>query len=155
MLAMFAAVLPVLSLHSRMADLEAVGTTRFHRGRAWRLTMLWVMSMAVYLGVCAVPVEDRVWEVMAVALPGWTGLALLGGRVLGWRQTWVFPSVVLCAVSYWGVQDDSGGYPWWDFTRAPVAERPMGLGLSLGLLAAGVMAYWLTPWRLRGLLRRL
>ncbi|WP_282703132.1 hypothetical protein [Streptomyces sp. CC219B] len=65
------------------------------------------------------------------------------------------PALVLCAVGYWGVQDGTGSYPWWDFTRSPVVDRPMGLGISLGLLAAGVMAYWTTPWRLRRLLRRL
>ncbi|MFP3988957.1 hypothetical protein U9R90_15945 [Streptomyces sp. E11-3] len=154
MLAMFAGVLPLLSLHSRMAGLEAVGTARFHRGRAWRLTVLWATSMAVFTGVCAVSVEGRVLEVMAVALPGWTGLGLLGGRLLGWRQCWILPAQVLCVVGYWGVEDGAGGYPWWDFTHAPVAERPMGLGISLGLLVAGMIAYWVTPWRVRSLLRR-
>lgn len=155
MLAMFAGVLPVLSLHSPMAELEAVGTTLFHRGRALRLTMLWATSMAVFLGVCAVSVEGRVLEVMAGALPGWTGLGLLSGRLLGWRQGWILPVLVLLLVGYWGVQDGTGSYPWWDFAHSPVLERPMGLGISLGLLAAGMMAYWMTPWRLRCLLRRL
>ncbi len=155
MLAMFAGVLPVLSLHSRMAELEAVGTTRFHRRRALRLTTLWATSMVAFLGICAVSAEGRVLEVMAGALPGWTGLGLLSGRLLGWRQGWILPALVLCAVGYWGVQDGTGSYPWWDFTRSPVVDRPMGLGISLGLLAAGVMAYWTTPWRLRRLLRRL
>lgn len=154
MLAMFAGVLPVLSLHSRMAGLEAVGTTRFHRGRALRLTALWVASMVVFLGVCAAFVEGRVLEVMAGALPGWTGLGLLSGRLLGWRQGWILPALVLLLVGYWSVQDGSGGYPWWDFTRSPVVEKPLGLGISVGLLAVGMMAYWMTPWRLRSLLRR-
>ncbi len=154
MLAMFAGVLPVLSLHSRMAALEAVGTTRFHRGRALRLTLLWATSMAVFLGICAVSVEGRVMEVMAGALPGWTGLGLVSGRLLGWRQGWILPALVLLLVGYWGVQDGTGSYPWWDFTRAPVVERPMSLGISLGLLAAGMVAYSMTAWRLKGLLRR-
>lgn len=154
MLAMFAGVLPVLSLHSRMAALEAVGTTRFHRGRALRLTMLWATSMAVFLGVCAMSVEGRVMEVMAGALPGWTGLGLLSGRLFGWRQGWILPALVLLLISYWSVQDGTGSYPWWDFTRSPVVEQPMGIGISLGLLAVGITAYRMTPWRLRGLLRR-
>jgi hypothetical protein len=137
-----------------MAELEAVGTTRFYRGRALRLTLLWATSMAVFLGICAVSVEGRVVEVMAGALPGWTGLGLLSGRLLGWRQGWILPALVLLLVGYWGVPDGTGGYPWWDFSRAPVVERPMSLGISLGLLAVGVMAYSMTAWRLKGLLRR-
>ncbi len=154
MLAMFAGALPVLSLHSRMAALEAVGTARFHRGRALRLIMLWATSMAVFLGVCAVSVEGRVLEVMAGALPGWTGLGLLSGRLLGWRQGWILPALALLLISYWSVQDGTGSYPWWDFSRSPVAEHPVGIGVSLALLAVGALAFWMTPWRLRGLLRR-
>ncbi len=154
MLAMFAGVLPVLSLHSRMAELEAVGTTRFYRGRALRLTTLWAVSTVIFLGSCAVSAEGRVLEVMAGALPGWTGLALLSGRVCGWRQGWIFPALVLLLVSYWGVQDETGSYPWWDFTRSPLLEQPTSLGMSVGLLTVGIAAYWMTPWRLRTLLQQ-
>ncbi|TXS44258.1 hypothetical protein [Streptomyces sp. t39] len=153
MLAMFAGVLPVLSLHSRMAALEAVGTTRFHRGRALRLSILWAMSMTIFLGTCAMSVEGRVLEVMAGALPGWTGLGLLSGRMFGWRQGWILPALVLLLVSYWSVQDITGSYPWWDFTRSPL-EQPTSLGMSLGLLAVGIAAYRMTPWRLRRLLQQ-
>jgi hypothetical protein len=99
-------------------------------------------------------VEGRVLEVMAGALPGWTGLGLLSGRLLGWRQGWILPALVLLLISYWSVQDGTGSYPWWDFTRSPVVGQPISLGISLGLLAAGMMAYRMTPWRLRGLLQR-
>ncbi|MFD9466616.1 hypothetical protein [Streptomyces sp. NPDC060027] len=154
MLAMFAGVLPVLSLHSRMAALEAVGTTRFHRGRALRLTILWAVSMAIFLGTCAISVEGRVLEVMAGALPGWTGLGLLSGRMFGWRQGWILPVLVLLLVSYWSIQDGTGSYPRWDFTRSPVVDQPTSLGMSLGLLAVGIAAYRMTPWRLRSLLKQ-
>lgn len=155
LLAMFAGVLPVLSLHSRMAALEAAGTARFHRMRVVRLTTLWTTGTAVFLSVCAVSVEGRVLAVMAAAILGWTGLGLLSGRLCGWRQAWILPVLVLCVVSYWGVPDGTGDYPWWDFTRSPVTERSTGFGISLGLLALGLMAYWTTAWRLNGLVRRL
>lgn len=151
MLAMFAGVLPLLSLHSPMAELEASAAHRFHRGRALRLTGLWTASMVLFLCVSAVAVEDRVLQVMAVALPGWTGLGLLGGRLLGWRHSWALPALVLCAVTYWGVRDDDGTYPWWDFTVQPPGENLPGLVLGLVLLGAGVFAYALTPWRSRRL----
>ncbi|WP_124266586.1 hypothetical protein [Streptomyces sp. ADI98-10] len=91
---------------------------------------------------------------MAGALPGWTGLGLLSGRLLGWRQGWILPALALLLISYWSVQDGTGSYPWWDFSRSPVAEHPVGIGVSLALLAVGTLAFWMTPWRLRGLLRR-
>ncbi|GAA2488282.1 hypothetical protein GCM10010406_25520 [Streptomyces thermolineatus] len=151
MLAMFAGVLPLLSLHSPMADLEASATNRFHRGRALRLAGLWTASTVLFLGVSAVAVEGRVLEVMAVALPGWAGLGLVSGRLLGRRQAWALPALALCAISYWGVRAPDGTYPWWDFTLLPVAENPSGPAVSLALLGLGLFAHWLTPWRLRAL----
>ncbi|MFG3000704.1 hypothetical protein [Streptomyces sp. NPDC048340] len=151
MLAMFAAVLPLLSLHGPMAELEASGTKRFHRGRAVRLVALWIASITLFLGVSAVEVEARVLETMAVALPGWTGLGLLSGRLLGWRQSWGLPALALCILTYWGVPGTDGEYPWWEFTVLSASDHPGGLALSLALCAIGVLAYALTPWRLRAL----
>ncbi|MFJ5828183.1 hypothetical protein [Streptomyces sp. NPDC093089] len=154
MLAMFAGVLPLLALHSPMADLEASATRRFHRGRAMRLTGLWCVSMVVFLGTSAIKVEGQVLEAMALALPGWTGVGLLSGRLLGWRQAWVLPALALSILNYWGVRDSNGSYPWWDFTRLPAGEHPLGLAVSLALFAIGLIAFVLTPWRLRMLTPR-
>ncbi|WP_158781074.1 hypothetical protein [Streptomyces sp. NRRL S-237] len=151
MLAMFAAVLPLLSLHSPMAELEASGTRRFYRGRAVRLTGLWITSTVVFLCVSAVKVEARTLETMALALPGWTGLGLLSGRLLGWRQSWALPALALCVLTYWGVSGTDGTYPWWEFTVLPASDHPSGLAVSLVLCAIGLLAYTLTPWRLRAL----
>lgn len=150
-LAMFAAVLPLLSLHSPMAELEASGTHRFHRGRAVRLAGLWIGSTALFLSVSAIKVEAQVLETMAVALPGWTGLGLISGRVLGWRQSWILPALALCILTYWGVPGINGTYPWWEFTVQPASENPSALVISLALCVIGLLAYTLTPWRLRTL----
>ncbi len=146
---MFAGVLPLLSLHSPMAELEDCATNRFHRGRAVRLAGLWLVSMALFLSVSAVEIEGRVLEIMAVALPGWTGLGLLSGRLLGWRQSWGLPAVALCALTYWGAGGVDDTHLWWDFTIQPARAHPMGLAVSLALLSLGLGAYVLTPWRLR------
>lgn len=153
--AMFAGVLPLLALRSPMAELEALGSSRFHRSRGLRLAGLWGASVLLFLGIAAVAVEGRVLGAMAVALPGWAGLGLLGGRALGWRQAWVLPGIVLCAVTYWGFDDAGGTYPWWDMTRAPVTENPLGALVSAVLLLTGLLAFSLTPWRLRRLARPL
>lgn len=149
MLAMFAGVLPLLSLHSPMPELEACATNRFYRGRAVRLTGLWLVSMVLFLSVSAVEIEGRILGVMAVALPGWTGLGLASGRLLGWRQSWALPAVVLCALTYWGAGGVDDTHLWWDFTVQPARVHPSGLAVSLVLLTLGLGAYALTPWRLR------
>ena len=153
----FAGALPSVALHSPMADLESMGTARFQRSRAWRFALLWGASSSLFLLTAGVVEERDVLLSMAAALPGWTGLALLCGRVVGWRQAWLLPGLLLCAVTYWSVRDAQGNYPWWDFTLVAFGADARGVVTALGLLLVGLTACWLTAWRrraLRGVTRR-
>lgn len=145
MLAMGAAVLPVLALHSRMADLEVVPTRRL---RAWQRCYLAGMNLgcaALYLGISATALHPLVLVIIGRSWLGWCGLALIAGALLGWRLAWTLPATVSVVLIYWGYQGE-GKYHWWEFSARPHDDLP-SLLLSAALLAAGLVAYSATPWR--------
>ncbi|QOV35647.1 hypothetical protein IM697_37260 [Streptomyces ferrugineus] len=142
-------VLPALGLHSQLADLESVATKQFHRAQFLCFVATAFLCAAPYFLISALTLTPNVLLIMARSLPGWIGLALLSGRIFGWRLSWVAPAVVACAVTYWGA---SGGaetetpYVWWEFTARSPGDMP-SLFLVLGLLTLGAFSLWLTPWR--------
>lgn len=139
--------LPVLTLASPMHALEAAGGAAYHRLRGWVLGGAFAVSAACVLTAMTVAVDPTLTPLVARALLAWFGLALLGGRVLGWAYSWIPPWVALCAILYWG-HGASGGYRWWEFTVQPAGHLP-SLLLAVGLCVAGLAAYALTPWRIR------
>lgn len=149
LLAMGAGVLPVLALHSQLADLEVVATRRL---RSYQLRYLGGMSLAclvVYLGISAVVIQPLLLVIMARSWLAWFGLALVAGVVLGWRMAWTLPALAAAVLIYWGYQR-GGRYEWWEFSARP-HDDVSSLLVSLVLFGVGLAAYWLTPWRRRRL----
>lgn len=150
LLAMGAAVLPALALHSPLADLEVVATRRLRTTHRLYLIGLCGGCAAIYLAICATTMPPAVLGIIARSWIAWFGLALIAGSVLGWRQAWTLPSLVAVALWYWGRGIE--GYQWWEFSARPYPDVP-SLILSTTLLAAGLTAYGMTPWRRRMLWR--
>ncbi len=146
LLALGAAVLPVLALHSQLADLEVVATRRLRRLQRGYLAGMGSTCALIYLGLSATTLPVTALAVAARAWIAWFGLALLSGAVLGWRLAWVLPAIAAVIVIYWGYMGD--GYAWWEFSARPHDDL-LSLILSVGLLAVGVAAYSATPWRRR------
>ncbi|NIL59532.1 hypothetical protein [Salinispora arenicola] len=145
------AVLPVVALHSPLADLEVVATSRFRARQRLFLASLSASSAAIFLGTSALVISAPVVEIMARSWLAWFGLALISGSLLGWRLSWMLPSFVAVALWYWGTAS-SGQYQWWEFSARPSDDLPSHI-ISVVLLAAGLVMYAATPWR-RRLLRR-
>lgn len=146
---MGAAGLAVLGMHSRLADLEEVATHRLHRHRHRYLTVMSLACAAIYLGLGAITLPHAALLAIGRSWPGWCGLALLAGAILGWRLAWSLPAVGIIVLTFWGNLPD--GQPrWWAFHAHPYDHLP-SLLVSLALLAAGVAAYLATPWRRRRL----
>lgn len=135
---------PVLALHSHARDLEA--RTDVHRRTEHRyLAGLTAACFGAHLALAALTLPAANTGVLARALLGWLGVALVSGRVLGWRSGWVLPAVVMSVLSFWGPA--GGGHSWWEFTAQPLHDVP-SLLLAVLLLATGLAAHALTPWRL-------
>ena len=151
LLTLAVAVLPVLALHSPLAELEAVATGRFRRAQRIHLAATVLGSVLVFLGGAAIGLHPLVLLVIARAWLAWFGLALIAGVLLGWRLAWTLPALVAVILFYWGFA--AGEYRWWEFTARP-PDDPASLLLSLALLGAGLIAYGVTPWRRRAWLQR-
>jgi hypothetical protein len=145
--------LPVLSLTSSLQDLEAVAGAQFHRCRRLILGIVFLVSGLLVLAGAAFTGDITVVERAARALLAWFGLALISGRLFGWRLSWVAPWVAVCAILYWGYDGDGRSFRWWEFTAQPIGHVP-SLVLTALLLSAGLIAYYLTPWRISHLASR-
>ncbi|MEW1610811.1 MULTISPECIES: hypothetical protein [unclassified Streptomyces] len=141
LLSSFAAVLPCLCLHTPMGELEAMGGKVYERRRLARFFLAAVASCLAHLAVLALFAPDRTLAAVALALPGWLGLALLSGRVLGWRQSWLLPTVYLAVVGSTGAKDASGRSVWWDFTEGFTAGGLATVTGTAVLLACGTAAF--------------
>ncbi|MEO3779968.1 hypothetical protein ABGB16_24680 [Micromonospora sp. B11E3] len=147
MIAMGAAVLPVLALTSPLADLEVVATQHLMSMQRRYLTGLSLGCLAIYLAICAIVLHPAVLAITARAWTAWFGLALIAGSILGWRLAWTLPAATAVVLWYWGYGGNQR-YHWWEFSARPYDDLP-SLFLSASLFAAGVAAYAATPWRRR------
>lgn len=146
LLAMGVGTLPVLSLHSPLDTLEMTGGERLRSTQTTYLIISAIASSAIYLTIISSAIGSSTTMVIGRSLPGWIGLALLSGRVLGWRLAWVAPAAAACVLIYWGGRGPDI-YVWWEFSARPYVDLA-ALNVSLALLLVGAVAYWITPWRL-------
>jgi hypothetical protein len=102
MLAMAAGTLPALGLHSALASLEETRTDIHLRVEHRYLLALSLLSFGGYLAVAATTLDTAILSIILRSLPGWLGLALLSGRLLGWRLSWVLPLGMWCVLAYCG-----------------------------------------------------
>ncbi|MDP9793614.1 hypothetical protein J2S43_002126 [Catenuloplanes nepalensis] len=145
--AMGAGVVPVLGLYSRLHDLELPGDP-LRRAQHRYLAAIVVLCAATYLAIAAAGLHPLVLLMIARSLPGWLGLALISGRLFGWRLAWIAPVLASIVLNYWGSGEVPGTYRWWEFTARP-HDDPTAAGISLVLGAAGLLGYLITPWHLR------
>ncbi|MER7169677.1 hypothetical protein ABT336_26955 [Micromonospora sp. NPDC000207] len=145
LIAMAAAILPILALTSPLADLEALATRRLRTMQRRCLASLGTGCALLYLAISATTLPPAVTAVIARSWLAWSGLALLAGACLGWRLAWTLPAATAVTFQYWGTKG-SQGYHWWEFSARPY-DDPYSLLLSLTLLTAGLTAYAATPWR--------
>ena len=153
MLVIVVAVLPIIALHSSLADLEIVATRAFRIRQRRYLVAAAAISVASYLAICASVFPTPVIAIMFRGWFGWFGLALLAGALLGWRLAWTVPVCTGIVFWYWGFDSNSQQFHWWEFSARPVLDLP-SLLLAVGLVLVGAAAYAATPWRRRQLLRR-
>ncbi|MDG4768572.1 hypothetical protein O7632_31440 [Solwaraspora sp. WMMD406] len=149
LLAIGAAVLPVLGMRSHLADLEQGVTRTLRRVQRIHLAGIAVACVSIFLALAALTIDPVILLVMLRSWLAWFGLALLAGVLLGWRLAWTLPALVAVTFFYWGYHS-GGDYWWWEFSIRPYADVP-ALLLSIGLFAVGLVAYSMTPWRLRRL----
>ncbi|MFV2011272.1 MULTISPECIES: hypothetical protein [unclassified Micromonospora] len=149
LLAIGAAVLPVLAMQSHLADLEQGVTRSLSRMQRTYLAGMTVSCASIFLALAALTIDPEILLVMLRSWLAWFGLALLAGVFLGWRLAWTLPALVAVVFFYWGYHS-GGDYWWWEFSIRPYADVP-ALLLSLGLFAVGLAAYRMTPWRRRHL----
>ena len=153
LLTVAAGSLPAMMMTSRLDDLEATAGGCFHRLRALLMTAVFALSCLCLVGATLlVGSADLVAPVLRAML-AWWGLALITGRLLGWRLSWAGPWLAVCAIIYWGFDPRAGTYRWWELTARP-ADDPAAWLTSVLLLALGVLATYLTPWRLHAARRR-
>ena len=147
LLAMGVGILPALSLHSNLRDLEETSTERHRRAERRYLLGLSLACAGVYLVIASLTLHLWLLAIVSRSLSGWLGLALMSGRILGWRLAWAFPVAASCILAYWGAAAGTGNnYAWWEFSARPHDDVP-SLLLTACLLAGGVLAYSATPWR--------
>ncbi|MFJ3306232.1 hypothetical protein ACIPSA_24560 [Streptomyces sp. NPDC086549] len=139
------AVIAVSGLGSAMDSLEETAAKGFRRVEIAGL--VGAVSVAALLLVAAEALVSPVDTVLLLlrGLLIWVGLALLSGRVWGWRLSWILPLVTLFPLTYWQV-DGLGRFRWWDWTDQPGSSAPCW-GIAIGSLLAGGVAMALTPWR--------
>lgn len=145
-LAMGVAVLPAIGLHSHLFRLEEVGTD-IQRCVERRYTIGLALACASsYVLLASLSLQPSLLAVVSRSLAGWLGIALISGRLLGWRLAWILPLAILFIMAYWGGTSTPGRYVWWDFTARPYNDLA-SLLLTACLFGGGLIAYWATPWR--------
>ncbi len=146
-------VLAVLVLTSQLRNLEAAAGAAVRRLETLTLLAVFVAASLLFLTGSVISAGLQIVPLISRALLAWLGLALISGRIFGWRTCWLLPGVVLCVLIYWGFDSVVGAYRWWEFT-ATGTESVSSSVLSVALLVGGLLAYAWTPWRIACMRRR-
>jgi hypothetical protein len=152
-LALPLAVLAVSMMHSPMASLEAAAPAVLHRAScvllAGSTVVLGVVSAAVY-AVATGAVAYGAAYLRGYALT--CGLALLGGRLLGWERSWIVPLATTFPVIFYGFERQATPR-WWNVYAQPIEATPATV-LAIVVFTCGVVAWVLDPLRVGTIVRR-
>ncbi len=153
LLTIVAGTLPVLLLTTQLSEIEtaASGGPQRLEGLILAATILTATAFMAIAALASTGAGTVPATVRATA--AWFGIALITGRLLGWRLCWVGPCLALSALIFWGFDSTAGHFRWWEFTAygpTPVSTQALSIGLTVG----GVLCYLLTPWRLAALSHR-
>ena len=151
LLGMGAGIVPALALYSPQEALEKAATLPLRRMEHWVLFTLFAWSAVFFSAAVALVLPSFAVLIALRALPAWFGIALVSGRILGWKLSWVLSTSAACVLVYWG--ESSGSFAWWEFTARHPGDVPSAM-LSLALFAIGLVSYSMTPWRIARLIRR-
>jgi hypothetical protein len=143
-LAMIAATLPALGMHSSLHDLETVATDVHRRAERRYLSALFLACTGLQVIAAATVLDTSVVLTLVRSLPAWFGVALVAGTCFGWPLAWTLPVGVFGLLEYWGPTGD--GYSWWAFSARPADDVPSML-FSSCLFVAGMACYATTRWR--------
>lgn len=133
-------------LHSPAEAWEAAAAAS---GRAAQSRYLLVVAVGLPVLVALatfVPSGRTVALVLARGTLIWLALAVISGRLFGWRQAWILPIASFLPLSYLSV-DASGHYRWWYWPGQPPAA-PGCIFLTVLLCCAAWVAYAATPHRI-------
>lgn len=141
-----AASLVVGSLHAGMDALEESGSWPLRQAQVGHVIgwFGFTVTLGLVAGVVTGPTGDVVVPLRGFV--GWIGLALMAGRLLGWRLCWTLPIVTVFPLIYFGY-DDGGSPRWWNWAT-PTSQNAVAWLVALGFLGAGMASMASTPWRL-------
>lgn len=142
------AILPALSLHSDLHDLEEASTDRLKRAE-WTILLSMSMLCGVGAGAAIFFAESANAAFMALRLyVGVLGCALLSGTIFSPIRSWALPAALLVALMSIGSVDSAA--QWWQIDRqAP--GRVSGYVVSASLLIAGLTSrLFRSRWSWRG-----
>lgn len=135
------------ALSTPMDDWEATAGRRQTSAAVCTVLALTLLSTLCLLGYGLVVTNMAAALVSVRALAIWLGTALIGGRALGWRLSWVLPLLTLLPLTFWSA-DSLGRVRWWDWVREPADSTPL-LITAVASVAVGMWFCWLTRWRMR------
>ncbi|MBP5938361.1 hypothetical protein [Streptomyces acidiscabies] len=145
------AVIAVGGLGSAMNSLEETAAKGFRRVEiSYLVGAVTAASLLLVTAEALVSPMDTVLLLLR-GLVIWVGLALLSGRIWGWRFSWILPLVTLFPLTYWQT-DSLGRLRWWAWTDQPGHSIPCW-GIAVASLLTGGAAMALTPWRITRLRR--
>lgn len=135
---------PVLFCHSPFGEMETA------TGRNWRRTEMVVLIVnslvctTMFTATCLIVFGGDLAMLVLRGIIGWMGIALLTGKLLGWRMAWVGPFAVLPILIFWGYQYPA--YRWWEFTARPIGDL-VAWAVVAALAGLGTVAYVCNSWR--------
>ncbi|MCY0951889.1 hypothetical protein [Streptomyces sp. H27-S2] len=133
-------------LHSLMHTFEESPSSTLRRMQLRYLATATAFALLL-VGVCEVVLRDAGAGLQASrSLLAWLALAVVSGRVLGWRLAWVLPVSTIFPLVYYG-HGGAGHVYWWDWTSRPAAD-PWSWALTLVLVIAAPAVLRVTPWRI-------
>lgn len=141
------ACVAVGTMHGAVPELEAVATDVWWRAQGGQLAVAVGVAALLAGGVDLALTGVAAGVVTARSVLIWSALAMVSGRVAGWRLCWLAPMISILPLTYWGV-DGNGVTRWWFWTDQPVGSLACWLLLA-GLAVLGVGSVMATPWRRR------